>query len=41
MDCKMHEVEVILVEDSTSPESTQALFLTFNCAIKGMHVSLW
>ncbi|CAI5438459.1 unnamed protein product [Caenorhabditis angaria] len=30
IDCDMHGVEVILVEDSMHPESTQALILSFN-----------
>uniref|UniRef100_A0A158R6A3 VPS13 domain-containing protein n=1 Tax=Syphacia muris TaxID=451379 RepID=A0A158R6A3_9BILA len=37
MDCNMRRVEIILVEDSSDPDSTQALFLTFSCAISGKH----
>lgn len=40
MSCKMREVEVILVESSNQPESSQALILSFNCELGADHVRI-
>ncbi|VDK42182.1 unnamed protein product [Anisakis simplex] len=37
MDCKMREVEIILVEDSNKPQQTQALILSFSCDLNAKH----
>lgn len=37
MNCLMREVEVILVEDSNRPESSQALILSFSCEVGAEH----
>uniref|UniRef100_A0A158Q918 VP13A protein n=1 Tax=Elaeophora elaphi TaxID=1147741 RepID=A0A158Q918_9BILA len=34
MNCKMHEAEIILVDDAVSPENSQALILSFNMDLK-------
>lgn len=34
MNCIMHEVEIILVDDAISPENSQALILSFNIDLK-------
>lgn len=39
LDADIKGIEVILVEDSTQPASSQALILTFNCNIKSHPVS--
>lgn len=40
MNCKMREVEIILIEDSNKPDSTQALVLSFNVDVEAKHVSM-
>lgn len=39
IDCTMHGIEVLLVENSMNPETTQALILTFNVTLDAKPVS--
>lgn len=40
MNCMMREVEVILVEDATNPDYSQALILSFNVNLRAKPVIL-
>ncbi|VDM41632.1 unnamed protein product [Toxocara canis] len=37
MNCKMREVEIVLVEDANKPQQTQALILSFSCDLDAKH----
>ena len=39
LNCRVHDIEVILIENSLQPETSQALILSFNCQLDAKNVS--